>query len=107
MSSKGGGFFSSLFGSSKSKSKDDTVSESVENPRSKEDPVVEIKSEENTEESVTEESNINIDNFQKSEVSAVRWLLFEECNKKIRENQKEKKKNLEKINKTIKSLRLI
>ena len=69
MSSKGGGFFSSLFGSSKSKSKDDTVSESVENTRSKEDPVVEIKSGENTEEYVTEESKIKIEAGKKTEIS--------------------------------------
>lgn len=53
------------------------------------------------------DKNINIDDFQKTEVSAVRWLTFEECNKRIREYHHEKKKNLEKINKTIKSLRLI
>tara|TARA_Y100000741_G_C18251019_1_gene557301 strand:- start:112 stop:735 length:624 start_codon:yes stop_codon:yes gene_type:complete len=51
--------------------------------------------------------NINIDNYQKTEVSGIRWLAFEECNNKIRHYHYEKKKNLEKIDKTIRSLRLI
>jgi hypothetical protein len=51
--------------------------------------------------------NICIDNYQKTEVSGIKWLSFEECNNKIRDYHYEKKKNLERIDKTIKSLRLI
>lgn len=53
-----------------------------------------------------EDSNINLSNFQKTEVSGIEWLTFKECNKRIREYHYEKKSNLEKINKTIKCLRI-
>ena len=54
-----------------------------------------------------EDRNINLSNYQKTEVSGIEWLTFEECNKRIRDYHSEKKANLIKINKTIKSLRLI
>jgi ADP-ribose pyrophosphatase YjhB (NUDIX family) len=54
-----------------------------------------------------EDINIDLNNYQRTEVSRIEWLSFEECNKRIREYHYEKKSNLIKINKTIKSLRLI
>ena len=54
-----------------------------------------------------DDSNVNLSHFQKTEVSGIEWLTFDDCNKKIREYHYEKKNNLEKINKTIKYLRLI
>ena len=51
--------------------------------------------------------NVCIDNYQKTEVSGIKWLTIEECNNKIRDYHYKKKKNLERIDKTIKSLRLI
>lgn len=53
------------------------------------------------------DTNINLNNYQKTEVSGVEWLTFEDCIKKIRNYHSEKINNLEKINKTIKCLRLI
>jgi len=51
--------------------------------------------------------NVDISKYQKTEVSAIKWLSYDECINKIRYYYFEKKNNLEKINNLIKSLRLI
>ena len=51
--------------------------------------------------------NIDISNFQKTEVSNVKWFTYAECIKHIRDYHYSKKKNLKNINYLIMSLRLI
>ena len=50
---------------------------------------------------------INLDNFQKSEVSKMEWKTYEECCLCIRENHTERKEILKNINNMIDNLRLI
>jgi ADP-ribose pyrophosphatase YjhB (NUDIX family) len=50
---------------------------------------------------------INLDNFQKSEVSKMEWKTYEECSSCIRENHTERKTILKNINTMIHNLQLI
>ena len=51
--------------------------------------------------------NVDLSKYQKTEVSSIKWLSYDDCINKIRYYYYEKKNNLEKINNLIKSLRLI
>jgi ADP-ribose pyrophosphatase YjhB (NUDIX family) len=51
--------------------------------------------------------NTDLSNFQKSEVSDIKWFTYNECLVHIRDYHYEKKNNLTKINSLILSLRLI
>lgn len=47
------------------------------------------------------ENSLSMNNFEKSEVSAMEWLKYEDCNNYIRPNNIEKKRMLQQINNTI------
>ena len=51
--------------------------------------------------------NTDLSNYQKTEVSDVKWFTYDECLNHIRDYHYEKKNNLKKIYSLIKSLRLI
>jgi 8-oxo-dGTP pyrophosphatase MutT (NUDIX family) len=51
-------------------------------------------------------SDLNLDNFQKTEVSKLEWKTFEECLKSIRPYNLEKKKLITNINKVLEEYRL-
>ena len=54
-----------------------------------------------------ENSDKKLENFQKSEVSQIKWFGFEECLSVIRPYNLEKKRIIRQINKLVHSCRLI